>query len=126
MEKIDKDALDRQIQKAMGAHGAMKRRLKAAVHSGSLPRSARTISTDHSCSFGQWLFHLKSDDAIARSPHYRAVVTAHAGFHKAAGRIARLIEDGQSDRAADMLNALGYRQAASLLMSEMMAWRRNI
>lgn len=126
METIDKTLLERQIQEAMGAHGAMKQRLRAAVHNGNLPRPARTISADHGCKFGHWLFHLKSDDSIARSPHYKAVVNAHAGFHKAAGRIARLVEDGQFDRAAEMLNALGYRQATSKLMSELMAWRRNI
>ncbi len=126
MENISNSTLERQIQEALGAHGAMKQRLRAAVQNGNLPRPAFMISTDHGCKFGKWLFHLKSDDSIARSPHYKAVVTAHAGFHKAAGRIARLVEDGQSDRAAEMLNALGYRQAASKLMTELMAWRRNI
>lgn len=126
MQDIDKDALDRQIQEAMGAHAALKRRLRAAAASGRLTHPSHAISTEHGCKFGHWLFHLKSVAPIARSPHYRAVVTAHAGFHRQAGRVARLIEDGQRDLAEAALNAIGFRKAASLLMSEMMAWRRSI
>lgn len=126
MDMIDRQALDDQIQQAMGTHGAMKRKLRNAARGGLLPRPARAISGDCACRFGKWLHHLKEDEAIAASPHYRAVVTAHAGFHKAAGRVARLVEDGQRERAAQMLDELGYRQASDLLISEMIAWQRSI
>lgn len=126
MEQFDRQDLDDQIQVALGTHGALKHKLRAAVEHGHLPHPSHAIATDCACRFGEWLHHLKGDQDIARSPHFRAVVTAHAGFHKAAGRVARMVEDGRRDRAAEMLNELGYRRASDILMSEMKAWRRSI
>ena len=121
MEQFDRQDLDVQIQQALGTHGALKHKLRDAVENGRLPRPAHAIATDCACKFGKWLHHLKSDQSVARSPHYRAVVNAHSGFHRAAGRVARLVEDGRPDRAAEMLNELGYRQASDVLMAEMQA-----
>ncbi|WP_428925428.1 CZB domain-containing protein [Marinibacterium sp. SX1] len=126
MDEVDRQALDDQIQEAMGSHGAMKRKLRQAVRNGRLPRPSRSIAADSACTFGRWLHQLKSDARVAGSPHFKAVVTAHAAFHKSAGQIARMVENGMTDRAAEMLNEQAFRRSSELLLDEMDAWRRNI
>ncbi|OWU74627.1 hypothetical protein ATO3_08300 [Marinibacterium profundimaris] len=114
------------IEDALADHNAMKQRLRNATRGGLLPGPALAISSEDTCRFGRWLQRLKQLPAIARSPHFRAVVTAHGALHRAAGHVARLIEDGQRDRATEELDGEAYRGAAGVLIAELEAWQRSL
>ena len=129
MEKTDDSPLDRQIRDAMGIHQSLRHRLREAVEHGGAPGAARAIPADSAGKLGKWLSGLSAAQSVSSSPHYRAVVTAHAGFHKTVERVARLVEDGQAARAAEILvqfEDMAAGPVPDILMSEMEAWRRSI
>ncbi|MEC3861650.1 CZB domain-containing protein [Mesobacterium sp. TK19101] len=123
---MDKATLDRQIKEATQAHGAWKQKLCEAVKSGTLPKPARDIACDDQCSFGKWLHMLKADSTVAVSMHFRRVMVMHADFHKEAGRIAGLIEDGASAQALAALNGSNLQDRSGKLEAAMADWARNL
>ena len=122
---MDKSVLEKQIQDATGAHSAWKSKLAAAVATGELPKPARDIACDDQCSFGKWLHGLKSGPA-ASHPSYKAVVEAHAAFHKMAGEVALRVEQGDKPGAEALLNGMEYTATTSTLVREMAGWRNSI
>lgn len=126
MGPINGHSLDHQIEDALGFHGVVTQKLRLAARDRRMRSVRPAILTDYFGKFGHWLWSLQQDERIARSPHFRGVMTAYAGYRKAAVRAARLVEDGCPDRAEALLNAGCYHQASDILVSEMQAWRRNI
>ena len=107
----------------MGAHGAWKLKLRKAVESGVLPKPAADIACDDQCGFGKWLHGMKGDSAIAGSAHYRDVMSAHAAFHKAAGAVAKMVEQGRNEAAGTALEGADYVGATAKLSRAMRAWK---
>ena len=120
---MDKATLEREITEAMGAHGAWKLKLRKAVESGVLPKPAADIACDDQCGFGKWLHGMKGDSAIAGSAHFRDVMSAHAAFHKAAGAVAKMVEQGRNEAAGAALEGADYVGATSKLSRAMRAWK---
>ncbi|WP_374594515.1 methyl-accepting chemotaxis protein [Aquabacterium sp.] len=94
----DSEAFD--FSEAVAAHSAWKTKLRNAVLSGE-QLDAATISRDDCCPLGKWLHG--SGRAWSHKPSFVELVSRHQTFHSEAGSVAKLINEGQSQRAAAML-----------------------
>jgi methyl-accepting chemotaxis protein len=97
---------------ALDAHAQWKVKLRGAI-SAKEQVDAATLSKDNCCPFGKWLH----GDAKAKYGHlapFGACVTAHATFHREAGRVAQMINSGKFGEAEAALGAgTPYANASS-------------
>jgi len=84
-----------QIDKAIGAHGAWKVKLKQNID-GTLPLIPAEVSVDNRCEFGKWLYSLTG--AQASDPHYKEVLALHKAFYSAAGDVVSKVMKGDKAR----------------------------
>ena len=117
-------AIIEEIDKAIGAHGMWKMRLKAAVDTGKIDTSVDAIRQDSQCMFGKWLYGASLTSADKASSHYKTVRAIHAEFHKTAARVAELASSGRKAEAEAMM-ALGgeYASVSGKLTRAMMEWK---
>lgn len=118
---VNIDELDR----AIGAHGMWKTRLKAAIDRGSIDVAVQVIEADRQCAFGKWLHGSTLSPADKATSHYQTVRELHAEFHKTAARVARLAIDGKKKEAREMMDLAGeYTALSGKLTRAMMDWRK--
>ncbi len=118
---VNIDELDR----AIGAHGMWKTRLKAAIDRGSIDVAVQVIEADRECVFGKWLHGSTLSPADKATSHYQTVRELHAEFHKTAARVARLAIDGKKKEARAMMDLAGeYTALSGKLTRAMMDWRK--
>lgn len=84
---------------------------------------AATVGDDHRCPLGQWL-HGEAQAKYGDLASYRDCVSAHAGFHREAGRVAGLINahdytSAEQALAADSL----YEQASEAVVRAIVAMK---
>lgn len=117
-------AIQEEIDKAIGAHGMWKARLKQAIETGQLEVSVDTIKVDNQCAFGKWLYGPTLTDADRNSPHFKDVKSLHAEFHKVAGRVAELAVVGKKTDAEKIMAMGGeFAGISAKLTSAMMKWK---
>lgn len=87
----------REINKAIGAHGVWKVRLREAIESGASDYHPETVSADAACDFGKWLYAIPSAERPAE--FWEKVHKVHARFHQEAGKILKLALEGRRDDA---------------------------
>lgn len=113
-----------EIDKAIGAHGMWKIRLKSAIESGRIETPIEIIRTDNQCVFGKWLYGSTLSPQDKASRHYSIVKQIHAEFHKTAAHVAELAVDGKKAEAESMLATGGeYAKISSKLTQAMMDWK---
>lgn len=117
--------MKQQISEALKAHGAWKHRLRRATATGALECPATDVMVDNKCAFGKWLYAAAADREISRSEDYRKVRALHAAFHRAAGDVARKIEQGRTEDAKNALEGASFAQATKDLSAALMDWRRS-
>lgn len=119
---MDKNELD----KAIGAHGMWKARLKQAIATGKVDTPTDTIRKDNECAFGKWLHGSSLNTEEKNTPEYKKVRDLHAHFHKCAARVAELAQNGKKDLAEQMLSVDGeFGEASHKLTQAMMDWKRQ-
>ncbi len=123
---MDKAELENQITQAIRAHGEWKLKLGSAVRTGVLPKPARDIACDDQCGFGKWLYRIKADPEIARSTGFQNVLSTHAAFHREAGRIAGLVEQGEKEAAQRALDAGDFKLLSANLANNMGVWKASV
>lgn len=119
-------SLQEQIDKAVGAHGMWKARLRSAIDTGKSDFNPAVVKTDNGCDFGKWLYTtIEAKDKM--SPRYAEIKRLHAEFHTEAGRILLLAVSGQKDAAKkDLENGAGkFLTISSSLTKEMMEWKKT-
>ncbi len=116
-----------EIDRAIGAHGMWKSKLRQMVTTGQADTTAAAIRVDNQCVFGKWLYGQTLSVADRKSTHYTAVKDLHAQFHATASKVAEHALAGRKAEAEKML-ALGgeYSEVSSKLTSAMMAWKRSL
>ena len=120
----DDDSVRGQITKAIGAHGAWKRRLADAVARGSHTMDAAAVATSDGCAFGRWLRDVHATDAD-RAAHENAS-RLHAQFHRDAAGVLVAISRGEIARARAALEPGGaFAEASRVLTKAMIEWRRQ-
>lgn len=111
-----------QIDKAIGAHGAWKVKLRQNID-GTLSLNPAEVSVDNRCDFGKWLYSLTGGQTFG--PHYKEVLTMHAAFHKAAADVVMKVQKGDKAGAEASIGLNGdYASASSKLTAKMMEWKR--
>lgn len=114
-----------EIDKAIGAHGMWKVRLKQAIETGKSDVSVETIRQDNQCNFGKWLYGATLGATDKASGHYKSVRELHAEFHKCAARVAELALSGDKAKAEQMLSLSGeFSATSSKLTAAMMEWKK--
>jgi len=116
-----------EIEKAMGAHGLWKNRLKQVLNTGVTDIPVATIQLDNQCAFGKWLYGSALTPADTASVHYKTVKELHAQFHKAASHVAACGVRGDRVGVEKMMAFGGlYSEVSSKLTQAMMAWKNAI
>ena len=115
-----------ELDKAIGAHGMWKTRLKTAIETGKTEVPVETIRQDNQCVFGKWLYGTTLTSVDKASSHYKTVRELHAEFHKTAARVTELALGGKKAEAEAMM-ALGgeYAGISGKLTQAMMAWKKD-
>ncbi len=113
-----------EIDKAVGAHGMWKARLKAGVATGKMDTPAATIRVDNECAFGKWLLGQTLTASDKGTADYKTVKDLHAQFHKVAGQVAELATSGKKE-AAETLLAGEFAATSMKLTSAMIAWKKT-
>lgn len=114
-----------ELDKAIGAHGMWKVRLKSAIESGKIDTPIETIRVDDQCAFGKWFFGSTLSPQDKASSHYKTVKELHAEFHKTAARVAELAVNGKKAEAEKMIATGGeYASISSKLTQAMMEWKK--
>ena len=101
------NALSTQIDKAIGAHGLWKTRLRDAISNGHTDAKVDTVRRDDVCEFGRWLY----SDTVARgfktSGEYEDIRKSHAAFHQAAADVLEAVLNGRKDDATAIMSTRG-------------------
>ena len=104
------------LNDAMNAHVGWKTKLRGAITKKE-QLDASTISKDDCCEFGKWLhgdgkreFASLTKDA---TEHFNDCVKKHADFHRAAGVVAKLINERKYIEAETAIGAGSAYAAAS-------------
>lgn len=113
-----------EINKAIGAHGMWKQRLKAAIDASSSDVTVAQAGADNVCPFGTWFYGLPA--AERGEPNAAAVRTLHAQFHTEAAAVLKLALAGRKPEAEKALGTGGaFASKSSELTSAMMRWQRS-
>ena len=115
--------LQDEIQKAIGAHGLWKSRLKRAITSGAADVTVENTAVDDRCDFGRWLHALPR--ASQSAANFGAVKSLHAQFHVEAASVLKLALAGQKDAAAQaMAPGSKFDRLTTELTRALMEWNR--
>lgn len=114
----------REINKAIGAHGVWKVRLREAIESGTSDHSPETVGADSACEFGKWLYAIPVAERPAE--FWGQVQKVHARFHQEAGKILRLALEGKRDEALELTTDMrGDFVTASIEMTDVLSrWKK--
>lgn len=115
-----------EIDKAIGAHGMWKTRLKQGIATGKFDTPVDTIRVDNQCAFGKWLYGSSLVPGDKTSNHYKNVKDLHAEFHRTAAKVAELALAGKKVQAEQMLSMQGeYSAISAKLTTAMMNWKKD-
>ena len=114
-----------EITKAIGAHGAWKRRLEAVIKEGRSDVPPERVAPDNHCDFGKWLYALPI--AEQNAAQFKKVQALHATFHKEAANVIRMALSGNV-AAAEKSMAVGgaYGNISADLTGAMMDWKKAL
>lgn len=73
---------------------------------------ATTYEKDNYCALGQWL-HSEGKTKYGKLNAYTDLISSHAEFHKAAGRVAQAIHEKNFGQAENLLSEAGEYAVAS-------------
>lgn len=114
-----------EINKAIGAHGLWKMRLRSAIDTGKSDFSVANVRPDNLCEFGKWLYALPAADK--NSEQFKKVKDLHAQFHEEAAAVIALAVGGKKHEA-EMAIAPGgtFTKISSKLTAAMIAWGKTL
>ncbi len=113
------------IDKAIGAHGTWKNRLKAAIDTGQSDLTPDVVATDNQCAFGKWLHSLPAD--VQHSAKCQDVKKLHACFHREAAGVLDLALGGEKEKAMECVAFDGgFTKASAQLTQAMLEWKREL
>ena len=114
-----------EITKAIGAHGAWKRRLEAVIKDGRSDVGPEKVEPDNRCDFGKWLYSLPVTDQ--NSAQFKKIQALHATFHKEAARVISMALSGDVAGAEKSMGFGGaYSSISADLTGAMMDWKKAL
>ena len=116
----------KEIDKAIGAHGLWKSRLKMTIESSRIDTPVETIRRDDECDFGKWLHGSTLTSSDKATKQCQAVVDLHARFHQTASRVVELALTGRKSEAETMMISGGeYAVVSDELTRAMTEWKKT-
>ena len=113
-----------QIDKAIGAHGAWKVKLRQNID-GTLSLVPAEVGLDNRCEFGKWLYSL-AGSPVANDPYYKDILELHKAFHKIAATVVTKVQAGDKTGAESSIRLKGdYTVASAKLTAKMMEWKKT-
>ena len=91
------------LDNAIQAHADWRTKLRSAA-SKNEQLNADTICRDDCCELGKWL-HGAGGSKFAGKPNFVALIDTHKAFHIEAGKVARVINQGNGAQAERMLDS---------------------
>ncbi len=117
-------SVEAMITKAIGAHGAWKKRLCTAISDGTHKEDVTVVAQDDQCEFGRWLHGSKPTGPD--QAHHQAAKTLHAAFHKETANTLRLVSAGNRAQAKTSIATGGaFAEASRVLTKTMIEWRQS-
>ena len=114
-----------QIDRALGAHGAWKLRLKTAIRTGRIDARPADVACDNLCEFGKWLHGPQIDQQTRSGMPYQVVRRLHAEFHRCAGQTLKEAAAGNKELAQNLLEG-EFTQRSETLGRALAKWRREV
>ena len=96
--------LARELREAIGKHGAWKLKLKTSVTIGKAMVPSKEAECCDCCDFGRWLAAPEQVQDLGQTVQYRVINRLHREFHQCAARVIKAIEDGDTVKAARILD----------------------
>lgn len=113
------------IDRAIGAHGSWKLRLREAVQTGKTEWQVETVRRDDACVFGKWLAKLPAN--VRATDEGKQVAAYHTHFHRLVAGILEQVMAGQRQEAAKEIGAGSeFASLSSQLMQAMMEWKDSL
>jgi hypothetical protein len=91
------------LDNAIKAHADWRTKLRSAASSHTQV-DAESIARDDCCELGKWL-HGSGSSKFGAKPTFVALIDGHREFHIEAGKVARVINQGDGSKAAQMLES---------------------
>lgn len=115
-----------EIDKAIGAHGLWKQKLRTAIETGDSDADPEMVKQDCNCAFGKWL-HERIPTENRESPFYQEIVDIHAAFHCEAGSILEMALSGRVEQASERMKlGSAFLKISSDLTKKMKEWQASL
>ena len=120
------NAISDDLDVALKKHADWKVKLRSAISSKEV-LDADMISRDDCCDFGKWLYHDDSSAIVGHLPSYQECMHQHTAFHRVAGDVAKIINNGQYEQAEKLLsNGSNFMNASSAVGSAIIRLKKDI
>ena len=120
------NAISDDLDVALKKHADWKVKLRSAISSKEA-LDADMISRDDCCDFGKWLYHDDSSAIVGHLPSYQECMHQHTAFHRVAGDVAKIINNGQYEQAEKLLsNGSNFMNASSAVGSAIIRLKKDI
>ena len=105
--------------KAIEAHQRWKVRLAEHIRGASTERlDWQVVCRDDQCALGQWL-HQGARVPAAQHALFTRLLGEHAEFHRRAGEVVQLVDDGERERALRQLTSGDYARASHRVVASL-------
>lgn len=115
----------KEINAAIGAHGAWKLKLRTAISHGKSDTSPEVVCKDDQCAFGKWLYGPSLDADTRAGKPYEVVKRLHADFHKCASNVLRKAVSG-NERDANALFEGEFTDRSQILVVALSKWKGEL
>lgn len=122
---MDTNAYMEEIRAAIGAHGAWKMKLKAAIATGKTDLQPGVVKCDDQCALGKWLHGSSIDPQTRLGMPYKVNKRVHAEFHECAGRVVDLILSGKREDATNLLEG-EFTERSEKVVRALSKWRGEL
>lgn len=113
------------LDEAITKHAEWKVKFRSAITKKE-KLDAAAIGMDNRCDLGKWL-HGEGKRMHSANGNFSVLIDLHAAFHKAAGRIAAVINAENYDQAEKMLGAgTEYTLASSNVAAAITRLKKNV
>ena len=114
-----------EIDKAIGAHGMWKTRLKGAIAEGKTDINLHDLKQDGKCKFGEWFYglpRLEGENLI----HYNKIKRLHADFHITAHKVATDALNGRKAEADQSIEEGAFKEISTKLVVALLDWKKYL
>lgn len=118
-------AMIKEINDAIGAHGAWKLKLRTAISVGKSDVEPATVRCDDRCALGRWLYGSTLDDSTKSGKPYQVIRRLHAEFHHSAATVLESALAGRKDQATQALEG-EFKERSEKLVRALTKWKGEL